>query len=209
MDAGTGRVLETFTVPRPADNGWVIAYDNWLIIEETSGKNGYRLAATDLGTGETTTVVSEKAGHTLHGLDMCDADRLCVLDQAPLRRYTLASIDLTRQREVWRVPAMEGYPMVESDGHGRTMVADTGVMAFYDANGREVLRTKEAATSWLNTETLLNVPAAPGPVQLIRFSDGHVTTLGEVPLRIGNCVNTEDRLACPTLDGLRIWSLTG
>ncbi|WP_328461524.1 PQQ-like beta-propeller repeat protein [Actinoplanes sp. NBC_00393] len=207
MDIDTGTAGLTLSLPGPAvDDRMVMAVKGWVISQETQpDRSGYRLHATDTRTGTTRMIADRAIGHTLSHAGMCGTDRFCVLD-AQDAKTTLTAIDLTTGTQVWEVPAPDHASSIES--HGGYVLTVGGSGALYDRNGQVVYRAPDSAVAWLTADSLLRV-AGGGPVERIRVADGHVEPVGTIPLQIGACAAVPDRLACPTSDGLRIWSLTG
>ncbi|BCJ42465.1 hypothetical protein GCM10010168_07930 [Actinoplanes ianthinogenes] len=204
VDIGTGTVARSLTVPAPADDGMMLAYNGWLITHETTGTT-YQVRATDLRTGDSAVVYTGSPGHALNAVDMY-LDRLFVLDRSRTGTRVVA-IDLKDRRRLWEI--LTTRPMAGISARaGHVLTSGEGITELYDQNGRFVYRTPDTYVTWLTTDTLLRVTMA-GTVERIRVADGHVEPLGQIPLQLGPCDSTPDRLACPVAEGLRIWSLPG
>ncbi|MEU4421013.1 PQQ-binding-like beta-propeller repeat protein [Actinoplanes sp. NPDC024001] len=207
VDLDSGTAGETFSIPAAAANGTITAFEEWLISEETwPDRSGYRLHATDLRTGDTRVIAERESGHTLGQADLCGPNRLCVLDKQDATT-TVTAIDLATREQVWEVPGPDGAEGIEAHD-GYLLTGGGGAGTLYDRNGQVVYRAPDSAVSWLTAESLLRV-AGSGEVERIRVANGHTERVGTVPLQIGVCAAVPDRLACPTSEGLRIWSLSG
>ncbi|MFI5888837.1 PQQ-binding-like beta-propeller repeat protein [Actinoplanes sp. NPDC051513] len=210
-DIGTGDLLRTVPAGTPRAEGTITAIDGRLFSEEGDASSGYRLRITDLSTsaGTSAVVFSEDAGHALGGFDLCGADRLCLLDQEAGGRTTLAAVDLATRRTLWRVDGPENGSGVSSLG-GNILVSGDGTTVLYDTAGRSAFNIPDAQVEWLTDDKLLVLPMyAPGTVMTVATADRGVTRLGDVPLRVGACAHTPDRLVCQTATALRFWSLSG
>jgi hypothetical protein len=204
VDVDTGEVSRAFTIPARAEDSLLIASGQYLITQDKAG-TPYRMRATDLGTGESAVVFTGTAGNDRAEFDMLQ-DRLYVQDESPAGSRVIA-IDPRTGRQLWAVRA--AAPAAALSGFGtRVLTMGQTTTALYDENGRTVYRAPNSSLHWLTSETLLNV-TPNGAVQRIRATDGHAEPLGEIGLQIGPCDQAPDRLACPTIDGLRIWSFGG
>ncbi|WIM95455.1 PQQ-binding-like beta-propeller repeat protein [Actinoplanes oblitus] len=204
VNVDTGTVSRSLTVPAPDGSGMMRADNGWLITSETSG-TGYRVRATDLRTGDSTVVFTGPPGNALTAVAMY-LERLFVLDTGPTGTRVVA-IDLRQSRRLWEV--LDDHPMdgISAIG-GHLLIGGQGITELYDQNGLLVYRTPDSYLHWLTTETLLRLTMS-GTVERIRVADGRVEPLGQIPLQLGPCDSTPDRLACPVADGLRIWRLPG
>jgi hypothetical protein len=80
----------------------------------------------------------------------------------------------------------------------------------FNQAGERVFSTDSPVADWLGGDTLLLRPLRDaGPARKVTLPDGRATPLGELPATSDICVTTADRLACPTMTDLRIWSLSG
>jgi len=216
LDLATGELRRTVTsVPPDKDPRTFFGYDGRLVNDEHACCEqfaGYRIRVTDLRTdrGGSTVILSEGAGHQLNALLPCGRQRLCVMDDDRAGRTTLTAIDLTSLRQLWRVAAPAGaFSFSTSDGY-ILVGGPEGDKVVYDQDGKQVFSTPAAAVDWLDKDTLLLLPGRlEGTARKVTIPDGRVTTLGEVPASSDACTWTTERLACPTITNLRIWSLTG
>ncbi|MFC7275147.1 PQQ-binding-like beta-propeller repeat protein [Paractinoplanes rhizophilus] len=209
-DIRSGELLHTVAAGTPRADGTITAIDGRLFTEE-GGPAGYRLRVTDLSTpaGTSAVVFSEAVGHSLAGFDLCGADRLCLLDQEAGGRTTLAAVDLATRRTLWRVAGPEHGSGVSSLG-GAILVGGEGTAVLYNAAGRSVFRAPDSQVEWLTAGKLVVLPLhAAGAVMTVDTADGRATRLGEVPVRVGACAHTPDRLVCQTTSALHFWVLTG
>ncbi|GAA4591979.1 hypothetical protein BJY16_000465 [Actinoplanes octamycinicus] len=204
VSVGTGTVTRSLTVPPPAERGMTIAYQGWLITQEAAGR-AYRVRATDLGSGASAVVFTAPAGNELHSVDMF-RERLFLLDGSPTGTRVV-TVDPRQGRQLGEFPTADRVNGLAASDR-RVLAGGQGITELYDENGRSLYRAPDADIHWLTPETLLRVTAS-GTVERIRVADGRVEPLGEIPLQLGECAFTTDRLACPVADGLRIWSLTG
>jgi outer membrane protein assembly factor BamB len=217
-DIDTGELRRTVTSVAPdREPGTFFGYDGRLFNDEQAGA-GYRIRMTELNTdqGGSTVIRSEGAGHQLNAMLPCARQRLCVLDRDGGGGTTLAAIDLTSRRELWRVAAPDGATSF-STLNGYTLVGGPDAdKVVYDQDGKRVFSTQAGEATWLGRDTLLLLPApAPEsagpdePVSKVTIPDGRVTRLGELPPPSGECSWTAERLACPATTDLQVWSLTG
>ncbi|RSM67462.1 hypothetical protein DMB66_15690 [Actinoplanes sp. ATCC 53533] len=215
-DITTGELRRTVTsVPPDKDPRTFFGYDGRLYNDEHACCEefaGYRVRVTDLRTdrGGSTVLLSEGAGHQLDAMLPCGPQRLCVLDQDRAGRTTLAAIDLTSHRQLWRIAAPAGaLSFSTSDGY-ILVGGPEGDKVVYDQDGKQVFSTTAAAVDWLDKDTLLLLPGfLAGPARKVTIPGGRVTTLGDVPASSDACTWTSERLACPTITSLRIWRFTG
>jgi outer membrane protein assembly factor BamB len=214
-DITTGELRRTVTAAPPdTDPRSYLAYDGWLYNDEHEccERNGYRIRATDLRTdaGASKVVFTQGSGHELDRLQMCGELRVCVNDADRARRTTVSVLDLATGRKLWQTPPAQDAGAV-STVHGYTLVSGAGgERVVYDRDGKRVYATPAPSANWLDTDTLLLLPAlVAGPASKVTLPDGRVTPLGEVPPASDACAWTPDRLACPTGTSLRIWNLSG
>ncbi|HEX5203720.1 MAG TPA: hypothetical protein VFW27_27655 [Actinoplanes sp.] len=93
---------------------------------------------------------------------------------------------------------------------GAILVGGEGTAVLYNAAGRSVFRAPDSQVEWLTAGKLVVLPLhAAGAVMTVDTADGRATRLGEVPVRVGACAHTPDRLVCQTTSALRFWVLTG
>jgi outer membrane protein assembly factor BamB len=214
-DIATGGLLRTVTgAPPEQDPSSFIVYGDWLYSEEREccDQDGYRVRRTDLRTarGSSAVVLSQGDGHQLNGLQPCGDQRICVIDQDRDLKTTLTVFDLPGNRRLWQVVAPEQAGSVATVP-GYTLVSGSeGDRVVYDRDGRLVFSTPGGQPQWLDQDTLLLLPdLVGGPARKVSLPDGRITQLGEVPARSDACAWTRERLACPAVTSLRIWSLTG
>jgi outer membrane protein assembly factor BamB len=209
-DIRSGVLLRTVPAGTLREQGLATAIDGRLYTEEGDA-SGYRLRVTDLSTaaGPSAVVFNAGAGHTLGGFDLCGADRLCLLDQEDGGRTTLAAVDLAARRTLWRVEGPRNGFGLSSLG-GAILVGGDGTTVLYDATGRPTFTAPGAQVQWLTDDRLLVLPMyAEGTVSTVDAADGRMTRQGDVPVRVGACAHTPDRLVCQTATALHFWSLTG
>jgi hypothetical protein len=213
-DITNGKLLRTVnSVPPDRDPRTYLAYDGWLYNDEHEccGESGYRIRATDLRSdrGESKVVFTRGPGYQLSMLQMCGELRVCVTDQGPTGPATVSMLDLATARQLWQVDAPRDGASA-STVNGYTVVGGgNGGGVVYDRAGRRVLSLPETSVSWLDTDTLLVLPAfVAGTVSKVTLPDGRVTPLGEMPPPTDACAWTTGRLACPVGSSLRIWDIS-
>ncbi|SNY14342.1 outer membrane protein assembly factor BamB family protein [Paractinoplanes atraurantiacus] len=209
-NAAAGTVLRTITPAKPPGSQFLIA--GGRLFHETipcCDTAAYRIVATDLTTGKSDVILSAGPERFI-GMDACGTNRLCILDAGPQNTRRVTALDVVSRRQLWRSPAPDSSAGISANGEN-VLVGGPGTTAVLLApDGSSSFRTPDASVSWLGDDKLLMTPAlAAGPVTTYGIADRRLTRLGDLPRRIGPCVNTADRLACPTEDSLRLWSLTG
>jgi hypothetical protein len=140
----------------------------------------------------------------------CAPQRLCVLDQDRDGRTTLSAIDVQSRRQLWRVNAPDQAGSIQTMNGYILVGGPEGGPLVFDQDGKLVLSLPAGSVSWLTRNTLLTLPSfVTGPVSKVTVPDGRVTVLGDLPPSSDACAWTTDRLVCPTITNLRIWSLSG
>ncbi|WP_250001743.1 PQQ-binding-like beta-propeller repeat protein [Actinoplanes sp. M2I2] len=211
-DAGSGDLLRTITPKSPAQAGSMfVGYDGWLYEGGPSccDTSAYRVMAIDLGTGESSVIVTEGVGHALGGLDVCGPGRVCVLDQLDNALTSVSAIDVAKRQKVWTVIGPVGGGSISSAGE--TMLIGGGqTTVLLGADGESLFQSNATFVDWLDRERLLVMPiSGAGTVEMIDIATRKLVPLGTVPQLSDMCVHTADRLACPTGNDLRIYSLSG
>ncbi|MFF5080911.1 PQQ-binding-like beta-propeller repeat protein [Actinoplanes sp. NPDC000266] len=209
-DAAAGTLRRTITPARPPGTQFVLAGDRLLHDNvPCCDTAAYRVVATDLTTGQSS-VVTSGGPEKLVGMDACGTNRLCVLEGGPGDRGTVSAFDVPSHKRLWEVPAPDSASAISANGTNVLVGGPGTTTALLSETGSPVFRTPDASVWWLDAETLVMMPAlAAGTVTTFRVGDRQPTRLGDIPRRIGPCVTSAGRLACPTEDSLRLWSLTG
>jgi outer membrane protein assembly factor BamB len=214
-DIRTGALSRTVTSVAPdKDPRTFFGYDGMLYNDEHEccDNPGYRIRVTDLRTdrGTSKVLLTEGAGHELTMMMPCGPQRLCLLDRQRNGTSTLSAIDRGNGRRVWQRPTADEYPSM-SYLNGYLLVGGAeGDRVVYDRDGRQVFSTSAKSVQWLdgNNLLLLQSPQA-GPVSKVTIPNGKAVPLGELPASSDACASTTNRLVCPAITDLRIWSLTG
>lgn len=226
-DPGSGALKQSLDGGRP--DGPLVAYDGRLYGAEQVGDpaagaratSSYRIRVTELGSvGGSRIAYTGPVGRRFEDLAPCGPDRLCVTDSMPSdETVQVASVDVAKRRELWRVAAPAGASRVQSLGT-RVLVSGNGPAgnetALYDTAGRQRLpeQDRRARVGWLDEDTLISLPAgrdgagADGVVAKVAAKDGRRTVLGVLSTTPSLCSWTPQRLACPTPTGLQLWDLT-
>ncbi|MEU8814045.1 PQQ-binding-like beta-propeller repeat protein [Actinoplanes sp. NPDC048796] len=210
-DAAKGTLLRTITPAGPPGTQYVVA--GGRLFTETipcCDTAAYRVVSSDLTTGKSEVILSGGPAK-FAGMDACGTNRICVLDAGPAGAGRVTAVDVVSHRQLWRKAAPDNASAISASGEN-VLVGGPGAetVLLLAADGSSAFRTPDTSVGWLGTDALLMMPAtAAGSVMTFRIPDRQLTRLGDIPRRIGPCVNTADRLACPTDDSLRLWSLTG
>ena len=213
-DVDTGRLRRSVPVtPASLSGATMVAYGGWLFShdEQDDAPGELHIRATDLTGDGGSRVIGVLPGRlrTLRTLGGCGPDRVCVVTQAESgdKQTVVTAIDARTARRVWQTPAQGGDQL--SSAHGRTMLtAAEGGYQLFDAAGHSIFDSVLTG-GWLDAGTLL-VAAPDGTARLSRWP---VTTKrlhplqAPLPMTIGNCTSTADRLACVTPAGLQLWKV--
>ncbi|XVU24313.1 PQQ-binding-like beta-propeller repeat protein [Actinoplanes sp. CA-054009] len=208
-DAVKGTPLRTIT-PAMAPNAYgesqFVITDGRLFFDTIPccDTAAYQIVDTDLSTGDSSVLLSE-GPEPFVGMTACGEQRLCILDDRP----QVTAIDLVSRAQLWQSPGPQSAGIISAIGDS-TLVTGGGPAVVLDGGGQPAFRAPDANVDRLDEDTVLVTPRlTAGTVMTVDIPDRRITRLGEVPAQIGNCVHTTDRLACPTKDSLRLWSLTG
>ncbi|WP_250027275.1 outer membrane protein assembly factor BamB family protein [Paractinoplanes maris] len=212
LDAGSGELLRTITPTSPAQaSSMFVASDGWLYEGGPSccDTSAYRVSAIDLGTGQSSVVLTGKVGHELGGLDVCEPGRVCVLDVQDNALSSISAVDVAQRKKIWTVIGPPGAGSLSS-ANGTMLIGGGQTTDLLNANGETLFRSNATHVDWLDRERLLVLPiTGAGDVSVLDIATRKLTQLGTIPQRTNMCAHTADRLACPTATDLRIYSLTG
>lgn len=211
-DVADGELLRTITPVSPAQEGNVfVAYDGWLYEGGPPCCDGsaYRIVAIDLGTGQSSVILTEGAGHAFGGLDVCESGRVCVVDQQDNALTSVSAVDVQQRKKVWTVVGPSGAGSISS-ANGTMLVGGGQTTVLLNANGEKLFSSPATHVDWLDRDRLMVLPlTGAGTVSVYDIATRKLTELGTIPQRTTMCAHTADRLACPTPTDLRIYSLTG
>jgi outer membrane protein assembly factor BamB len=206
-DAATGALTATRAGVAPSGHADYVAFGGRLY--GYSLESTYRLRVSDVdGTAAPRDILTGAPEHSLARPVACGTGRVCVLDTYMGQAQVIA-VDAVRGREVWRADAPRDPAFLTAAG-ARVVATgqdrdDEAVSVLYDADGREVVRTK-AELVWLSTGTLLSIGKTE--VAAVDAADGGVRVLGELPEHNRTCSWTETRLVCPSRTGLQVWAIS-